>query len=196
MAFHQTMSLRFAAIAVVAATASFRPVTASAQTPEQVNWCDGKDSAGPRLRLGACTAIINSGKFAGKDLAVVYVKRGTAFRLSDNDKAAVADYTEAIQLDPNNVDAFYYRAYANRGDRARAMADYDAVIRLDPKHTGAFYSRGFGHHQNRDYDRAIADYNEAIRTDTKTPTDRSATAATRISAKRTTRAPSPTMTRR
>jgi tetratricopeptide (TPR) repeat protein len=168
MDFHQATSLRFAAIAVIAVTASFGPIAAGAQTPEQLNRCQGKEGATPDLRLDACTSIITSGKLAGKDLAVVYVNRGIAHRFKDNKAGSMADFTEAIRLDPNNADAFYNRAAEYRGgsgDRALALAiaDFDAVIRLDPRHTGALYSRGFAYHTKGDYDRAIADYNEAIR---------------------------------
>jgi tetratricopeptide (TPR) repeat protein len=49
---------------------------------------------------------------------------------------AVADYTEAIRLDPN-----YDVAYQNRGrsyfakrDYDRAIADYDQALRINPRY--------------------------------------------------------------
>jgi tetratricopeptide (TPR) repeat protein len=168
MDFHRAISPRFTAIAVIAIIASFAPTPGSAQTPQQLNWCHGKDGATPDLRIAGCTAVIQSGRFAGNELAIVFVNRGTAHRIKEDKERAIADYTEAIRLNPKNVDAFSNRAGAYRGssgDRALALAiaDYDAVIRLDPKHTSALYNRGFAHHTKGDYDRAIADYNEAIR---------------------------------
>lgn len=155
-------------MAVVAIVASFGPIAASAQTPQQLNWCNGKDGATPDLRIGGCTAVIQSGKLTAKNLATAFVNRGTAYRLKDDKERALADYSEAIRLDPKNVDAFSNRASVYRGssgDRALAdaIADYDAVIRLDPKHALPLYNRGFAHHTKGDYDRAIADYNDAIR---------------------------------
>src|SRR5262249_42070343 len=48
--------------------------------------------------IAACTRAIQSKKFKGRDLAAVYNSRGSAYG-SDLDRA-IADYTEAIRLDP------------------------------------------------------------------------------------------------
>src|SRR5207253_5243211 len=46
---------------------------------------------------------------------------------------AVADYTEAIRLDPANPARYVARACAYQGvDGDRAVADFDEAIRLDP----------------------------------------------------------------
>jgi tetratricopeptide (TPR) repeat protein len=168
MDLHRAISPRFTAIAVIAIIASFAPTPGSAQTPQQLNWCHGKDGATPDLRIAGCTAVTQSGRFAGKELAIVFVNRGTAHRIKEDKERAIADYTEAIRLDPKNIDAFFFRAIVYRGSSgngalALAIADLDTVIRLDPKHTSALYGRGFAHHTKGDYDRAIADYNDAIR---------------------------------
>ena len=70
-------------------------------------------------------------------VAVCYVRKG------DNDKA-IADFTEAIQLDPKNAKAYIDRgsAYINKGDNDKAIADCNEAIRLDPKNADAYISRG------------------------------------------------------
>src|SRR6266403_339236 len=52
----------------------------------------------------------------------------------DNDRA-IADYNEAIRLDPKHARAFHHRgyAYSDKGDNDRAIADYNEAIRLNPK---------------------------------------------------------------
>ena len=57
---------------------------------------------------------------------------------------AIAAFSEAIRLEPKNVNAFSNRgiAYAKKGDNDRAIADYNEVIRLDPKYALAFCNRG------------------------------------------------------
>src|SRR5262249_16559641 len=57
----------------------------------------------------------------------------------DRDRA-IADYNEAIRLDPENAMAFNNRgaSYANKGDRDRAIADYNEAIRLNPNFSLAF----------------------------------------------------------
>ncbi len=86
----------------------------------------------------------------------------------DNDRA-IADFNQAIQLDPKNALAFRSRgdAYTTKGDNDRAIADYNEAIRLDPKSALVFIDRGDAYTTKGDNDRAIADYNEAIRLDPK-----------------------------
>jgi tetratricopeptide (TPR) repeat protein len=50
---------------------------------------------------------------------------------------AIADYNQAIRLDPDYALAYYNRgvAYVNKRDYARARADWEKVLQLDP--TGA-----------------------------------------------------------
>jgi len=91
------------------------------------------------------------------------IKQGSeANKTHDFDKA-IANYNEAIRLDPKNATAFSNRgnAYAEKGDTDRAIADYSEAIRLN--YPNAFFNRGFAYAQKGDTDRAIADYSEAIR---------------------------------
>jgi tetratricopeptide (TPR) repeat protein len=82
---------------------------------------------------------------------------------------AIADYSEAIRLDPTDTAAFISRgvAYQAKEDYDRAIADYSEAIRLDPKNAIAFNNRGWAYEVKQDYDRAITDYSEAIRLDPK-----------------------------
>ena len=92
----------------------------------------------------------------------------TDLRAGDYQKA-IADYNEAIRLDPTSALALRGRgeAYANKGDTDRAIVDFTEAIRLDPKSAIAFRNRGDAYTNKGDNDRAIADYNEAIRLDPK-----------------------------
>jgi tetratricopeptide (TPR) repeat protein len=78
---------------------------------------------------------------------------------------AIADYTQAIRLDPNNAVAHRERgvAYFDEGDQDRAKADYTQAIRLDPNDANVYFSRGREYLLKGDYDRAIADQSQAIR---------------------------------
>jgi tetratricopeptide (TPR) repeat protein len=82
---------------------------------------------------------------------------------------AIADYNEAIRLDPESILAFMGRgdAYTNKGDYDRALADYNEAIRLNPRSALALSDRGVAYASKGDYDRALADFNEAIRLDPK-----------------------------
>ncbi len=60
---------------------------------------------------------------------------------------AIADFTEAIQLEPANVMAMINRgeAYRLKSDYDSAIADFTEAIRLDPQNALAFNNRGIAH---------------------------------------------------
>ena len=78
---------------------------------------------------------------------------------------AIADWSEAIRLNPKLEPAFIQRAlaYTSMGEYDKAIADYDEVIRLNPERAEVFWARGNAFARNTETDRAIADYDEAIR---------------------------------
>jgi tetratricopeptide (TPR) repeat protein len=97
---------------------------------------------------------------------------------ADRLRKAIADYTEAIRLDPNKVDdrgelAYHKRgtSYAQRGEHDQAIADYTEAIRLYPlvkapllpQHLAEVYNaRASSYQKTGAYDKAIADYTEVI----------------------------------
>ena len=98
-----------------------------------------------------------------------YNNRGNIwFHRGDFDRA-IADYNQAIQLDPKYGVAYTNRgsALGSKGNFDRAIADFDQAIQLDPKDADAYYSRGRAWSGKGDLDRAIADYNQAIQLNPK-----------------------------
>ena len=100
----------------------------------------------------------------GSDSA--YYDRGIEyFRRLDYDRA-IADFTQAIRLNPNNAIAYYNRGNVyniDKRDYDRAIADYTQVIRLDPNNARAYNNRGNAYYNKRDINRAIADFEAALR---------------------------------
>ena len=91
-------------------------------------------SSEPAMVIAACTRLIDSGQFTGRNLAIFHYDRGIAHKNKKDFDQALSDYSEAIRLDPN-----YAHAYLNRGvlladkrELDRAMVDFEAAIRLDP----------------------------------------------------------------
>jgi tetratricopeptide (TPR) repeat protein len=91
---------------------------------------------------------------------------GILFKEDDYDHA-IAVYTGAIRLNPNDAIVYLYRGYVyyHKGDYDRAIADYTEAIRLDPNDAIVYLYRGYAYNLKGDYDRAIADFTEAIRLD-------------------------------
>ena len=119
--------------------------------------------------IAACTSVIASDRWSGRDLAWAYTNRCLVYRDKGDLDRAIADCNEAIRLDPECAIAFYYRGLAHRakGDLDHAISDYNEAIRLNPKDAAAYAGRGRAYRAKGDLDRAIADYNEAIRLDPK-----------------------------
>src|SRR5579871_2491737 len=100
-------------------------------------------------------------------------ERGVEDWFSKNDAVRLEDavdyFTDRIRANPNDSEAYNYRATAwkLRGELDIAIKDYDEAIRLDPKNAASFNNRGNAYSDKKDYDRAIKDYDEAIRLDPK-----------------------------
>jgi tetratricopeptide (TPR) repeat protein len=122
---------------------------------------DSKEVSGnPPERLSVVKTSNNAQVFA-------YFNSGNANKNKGLYDQAIADYTQAIRLDPNYAAVYNNRgnAYDDKGDNDRAIADYTQAIRLDPNYASAYYGRGNAYYMKKDYDRAIADYTQAIRLD-------------------------------
>src|SRR5712692_8642172 len=85
---------------------------------------------------------------------------------------AIAICNKVISLNPRDVAAYGYRAYAygQRGELNGTIADYDKaiadcnqVIQLAPKSPQAYNYRGLVYEKKGDHNKAIADFTEAIR---------------------------------
>jgi tetratricopeptide (TPR) repeat protein len=116
------------------------------------------------VAIAACNRAINSGKFKGKSLAIVYVNRGAEWRGKKEADKALADYNVAIKLDPTVAAIFNNRAniYRDRGDLERAIADYSTAIPLDPLYTAAFTNRGLAYVEKKDFEKARTDFQAAL----------------------------------
>ncbi len=98
-----------------------------------------------------------------------YYDRGNAWSAERKYDKAIADYNEAIRLDPKFAAAYTSRglAWSAKKDYDKAIADYTEASRIDPKGTWALSRRGLAWIAKKDYDKAIADYNEVIRLNPK-----------------------------
>jgi len=73
----------------------------------------------------------------------------------------------AIQLDPNDADAYYNRGitYYHKGQYDRAIENFNKAIALDQNYALAYNNRGVAYDKKGQHDRAIEDYNKAIALD-------------------------------
>jgi lipoprotein NlpI len=115
------------------------------------------------------TDALESGVLSAVGQVFAFYNRGNAWQAKGNIDRAIADYTEAIRLNPRLREAFNNRgnAWKAKGDLDRAIADYTEAIRLNPQSKEAFNDRGSAWQSKGDLDRAVADYSEAIRLDSQ-----------------------------
>jgi len=73
-----------------------------------------------------------------------YNENGINYAESEEYQLAIADYTRAIRIDPDYVDAYHNRgvAYGKLGNYEDAIADYTRFLRINPDYTAAYRNRG------------------------------------------------------
>src|SRR5688500_18026329 len=96
--------------------------------------CAQEKPASVEASTAACTAIIQAGQGSKAELAAAYYNRGNNHQSQRRHDEAIADYDQAIKLDPSDPIHFYNRAisWTAKGDHDRAIADYGEAIRLRP----------------------------------------------------------------
>lgn len=145
-----------------------------------------RSDANIKAAVDACTTIIETGRQTRQGFVEALLNRGRAYgRVREFDRA-IADFEEAVRLDPQNAillmgrgDAYRARSRprrvmtveeARQAEEAsrpwldRAIADYSQAIRLKPS-VNLFLRRGNAYVSIGEYDRVLPDFDEAIRLD-------------------------------
>ena len=97
--------------------------------------------------------------------AAAYHQRGLIWKSKGETDKAIADFTDAIRLDPKDASLYVDRggAFHDKDEIDKAIADQTAAIRIDPQHAWAYAYRAGGWLKKNDFDKAIADLTEALR---------------------------------
>jgi tetratricopeptide (TPR) repeat protein/tRNA A-37 threonylcarbamoyl transferase component Bud32 len=122
-----------------------------------------------QLFLAALDRLIDEvAPLTGLELdAADYFYRGLIHDTMGDFAAAIADYSEAIRIDPELASVYNNRgnAEASLGNHDAAIADYSEAIRIDPGDATAYNNRASSQDSLGNYEAAIADYSQAIRVD-------------------------------
>ena len=117
--------------------------------------------------IAACTSIILNTASAATRRANALVNRGTAYQQLNDARQSIADFSDAITLQPQLAFPWQSRgeAYLQFRDYKNAISDITNAIRIDPKWAFRYHSRANAYREIGDLDRALADYSTAISID-------------------------------
>ncbi|MEI6046917.1 MAG: site-2 protease family protein, partial [Chloroflexota bacterium] len=92
-------------------------------------------------------------------------EEGKSYLLSKEYKHAVESFTQALQIEPTDLDYLDYRAYAlsQMGDYRRALEDYNRLIEKAPRRTDFYTSRAMVNKNMGYLEAARADIEQALK---------------------------------
>jgi lipoprotein NlpI len=127
------------------------------------------DTWEPETIFQVCTAVIESGRWSGRELADAYFRRGLGHYGIHDYAPALTDFTRAFQLAPENAEILYFRGIVHRLARqhAASIADLTELISRKPDHIGAYNNRALAYAEIGNHDRALSDYDRALRLNPK-----------------------------
>lgn len=113
------------------------------------------------------TKSIDSGQLSQQNQVIAFYNRGLAWDHIGKYDKSIADYSKAIQLDPNMALVFNNRAlvWIHKGEYGKAIADCNEAIRLDPSMARAFFNRGEVHFVQASFREAFRDFMQAQKLD-------------------------------
>jgi tetratricopeptide (TPR) repeat protein len=116
------------------------------------------------LGLGAGAWGLYAWIASAPDRALNHFTEGNKLLGPADFKGAAAQFTKAIQIDPNFAEAYRARgdAWQAAGQSDAALADFAKAISIDPAEWMAYLSRGMLWSERGDTQRAIADFTQSI----------------------------------
>jgi tetratricopeptide (TPR) repeat protein len=140
-----------------------KELPAWAKAAEEAGGCFSTD---PEVAIEACSTELAGS--AGTARALPLTNRANAYAQKGMHEKAIADYTAALRIDPNNASAFRNRGlvYLKQKNYALALADLDRAIDLE----SAALRKPYGYRARTyvalgQYEKAIEDFTMAIRND-------------------------------
>ena len=93
-----------------------------------------------------------------------WINKGYDQYFSGNLQGAIASYDKAIEIKPDDHEAWYYRGIAlgKLGRNEEAIASYDKALEIKPDDHEAWYNRGVVLGNLGRYEEAIASYDKAL----------------------------------
>jgi tetratricopeptide (TPR) repeat protein len=109
--------------------------------------------------------LVPKNAMAAEKNAEYYKRLGKAKQDRGDNKGAIADYTRAIELNPNFDKAYFNRGLAKHalGNYSGAIADYNKSLEILPNDSDAYNNRGISKGRLGKLSGAMADFNQALK---------------------------------
>ena len=109
-------------------------MTAIAQLSSHWQACTGNPGIDWDQQIKSCSALIQSPTEPKENIAIAFYNRALAFENKDDYTHAIADYTDALRINPNDADALLYRGLDKKrlGDKHGGEADIEAAKQINP----------------------------------------------------------------
>jgi len=108
----------------------------SAALAQNPDWqaCNSADQSAAAAKIAGCTRVLDRGERSPRQTAIALGNRALAYTWQKDIDRAIADFSEAIRVDPDFPIWRYARAmqYENKGQHQLALADLNEAIRLRP----------------------------------------------------------------
>lgn len=117
-------------------------------------------TAMPQAALKSYAEVLQAGSLG----AEAHNDRGLAYAMLNNHPMALAEYTAALSLNPEEEAPYVNRgiSYIFIGEYRRAIRDYDRVLKVNPRAVRAFVARGVSWAALGEHKRALQDFSRAI----------------------------------
>ncbi|MEN3374985.1 MAG: hypothetical protein V7604_340, partial [Hyphomicrobiales bacterium] len=117
------------------------------------------------LAIAGCSRIVEDAKQKPKARGVAFYNRGNAHVLKGDHDKAIADFDEALKLEPKNASIYNNRGNArgDKGESDAATADFEAALKINPRYAAAYFNRGNALAAKGETERALKDYDAAIK---------------------------------
>ncbi len=108
--------------------------------------------------------IASTRTFSPKEQATAHYKRGYVHYYRKNYSAALADFSRAIELQPNRGSNYHWRGrmHYQMQNYSAALADLNRAIALKPNDGDNYRWRGATHYQMQNYSAALADFRRVV----------------------------------
>lgn len=150
-----------ALFAASAATSADAAITTYGSSSARLCYEAARSPSKPAGAIERCDEAFANEGLTRDDRVATHVNRGILRANRKDLTGAMADYDAALQLDPNEPEAWLNKgfAYLRASDTARALPMFDAAVARNTREPAlAFYGRGLAYEEAGNARAAYADY--------------------------------------